>query len=135
MLDIYKLAIVLISMCQLKFILAVGLSMLKIMNYNDVIMSAMASQFTGVSIFCSTVCPGADEKTQRSAPLAFVRVIHQLPVDSHHKMPVTRKMFPLDNVIICYKYTDHKKFMNTSSSAKSVVIIKFEGRYLENKTS
>ena len=72
MLDIYKLAIVLISMCQLKFILAVGSSMLKIMNYSDVIMSAMASQLIGVSIFCSTFCPGADEKklkAQRHWPL------------------------------------------------------------------
>ena len=31
-------------------------------HYNDVIMSAMASQITGVSIVCSTVGPGADKK-------------------------------------------------------------------------
>ena len=31
-------------------------------HYSDVIMSAMASQITGVSIVCQTVCPGANEK-------------------------------------------------------------------------
>ena len=32
-------------------------------------------------------------------------------------------------------YTAHKKFMNTSTSAIYAVIIKFEGRYLDNQTS
>ena len=32
--------------------------------------------------------------------LAFVRGIHQLPVNSPHKVPVTRKMFPSDDVIM-----------------------------------
>ena len=30
-------------------------------NYSDVMMSTMASQITGVSIVCSTVCSGADQ--------------------------------------------------------------------------
>ena len=43
-------------------------------HYSDVIMSAMASQITGVSIVCRTVCSGADHrKHQSSASLAFVR--------------------------------------------------------------
>ena len=64
-------------------------------------MSAMASQTTGVSIVCSTVCSGADQrKHQSSASLAFARGIHRLSVDSHHKGPVTRKMFPFDDVIM-----------------------------------
>ena len=42
--------------------------------YNDAIMSAMASQITVVSMVCSTVCSGADQrKHQSSASLAFVR--------------------------------------------------------------
>ena len=70
-------------------------------HYNDVIMSAMASQITGVSIACLTVCSGADQrKHQSSASLAFVRGIHQWPVNSPHKGPVTRKMFPFDDVIM-----------------------------------
>ena len=45
-------------------------------NYNDAIMSAMASQIAGVLIVYSTVCSGADQrKHQSSAALAFVRWI------------------------------------------------------------
>ena len=45
-------------------------------HYIDVIMSAMASQITGVAIAYSTVCSGADQrKYQSSAWLAFVREI------------------------------------------------------------
>ena len=41
--------------------------------YSDVIMSMMASQMTGVSIVCSAVCLGTDQrKHQSSASLAFV---------------------------------------------------------------
>ena len=47
-------------------------------HYNDVIMSAMASQNTGVSIVCSTVCSGADQRKHLSSvSLAFVRGIHR----------------------------------------------------------
>ena len=41
--------------------------------YSDVIMSAMASQTTGVSMVYSTLCSGADQrKHQSSSSLAFV---------------------------------------------------------------
>ena len=40
------------------------------------------------------------KKTSSSASLAFVRGIHWWPVNSPHKGPVTRKMFPFDNVIM-----------------------------------
>ena len=64
--------------------------------HSDVIMSTMASKTTGVSIVCSTVCRGADQRThQRSLSLAFVRGIHRWPLDSPHKWPVTRKCFRL----------------------------------------
>ena len=43
-----------------------------IWHYIDVIMSAMASQITGVSIVCLTVCSGADQrKHQSSASLLY----------------------------------------------------------------
>ena len=32
--------------------------------------------------------------------LAFVWGIHRWPVNSQHKRPVTRKMFPFDNIIM-----------------------------------
>ena len=72
-------------------------------HYNDVIMSAMASQITEGSIICLTVCSGGDQrKHQGSASLAFVREIHRWPVDSPQKWPVTRKMFPFDDVIMAH---------------------------------
>ena len=37
---------------------------------------------------------------QSSASLAFVQRIHRVPVNSPHKWPVTRKMFPFDDVIM-----------------------------------
>ena len=70
-------------------------------HYNDVIMGAMASQITSITIVYSIVYSDADQtKHQSSASLAFVRGIHRLPVDSPHKWPVTRKMFPFDDVIM-----------------------------------
>ena len=60
----------------------------------DVIMSAMASQITGVSTVCSTLCSGVDKKHESSASPAFVRGIHRWPVDTPLKWWVTRKMFP-----------------------------------------
>ena len=68
---------------------------------SDVIMSTMVSQMTSASIVYSTMCSGTDQrKHQSSASLAFVRGIHRCPVTSPHKGPVTRKMFPFDDVIM-----------------------------------
>ena len=44
-------------------------------------------------------------KHQSSASLAFVRGIHRRPVNSPHKGPVTRKMFPFDDVIMMFCVT------------------------------
>ena len=56
---------------------------------------------TSLTIVYSTVYSGADQrKYQSSASLAFVRGIHWGPVNSPHKWPVTRKMFPFDDVIV-----------------------------------
>ena len=64
------------------------------MHYDDVIMGAMASQITSFTIVYSTVYSGADQrKHQSSASLAFEWWIHRGPVDSPHKLPVTRKCF------------------------------------------
>ena len=70
-------------------------------HYNDVIISAMASQVTSVLNAYSPICSDRDQrKLQSSAPLAFIRGIHQWPVDSSHKWPVTRKIFPFNDVIM-----------------------------------
>ena len=54
-------------------------------------MGAMASQITSLTIVYSAVYSDADQrKYQRSTS----------PVNSPHKGPVTRKMFPFDDVIM-----------------------------------
>ena len=73
-------------------------------HYADVIMSTMASQITSVLTVYWTVCSSPDQrKHQSSASLAFVRGIHRWPVNSPHKWPVTRKMFPFDDVVMLHK--------------------------------
>ena len=70
-------------------------------HYDYVIMGAIASQITSLTIVYSTVYSDADQrKHQGSASLAFVRGIHRGPVNSPHKWPVTRKMFPFVDVIM-----------------------------------
>ena len=70
-------------------------------HYSDVIIGAMTSQITSLTIVYSTVYSGADQRNHQStASLAFVRGIHWWPVNSRHKGPVTRKMFPCDDVIV-----------------------------------
>ena len=65
-------------------------------HYYDIIMSAMPSQITGISIVCSTLGSVGDQrKHQSSASLTLVRAIHRWPVNSPHKRPVTRKMFSI----------------------------------------
>ena len=74
-----------------------------ISHYNDVIMGMMASQITSLTIVFSTVYLDTNQrKHQSSASLAFVRGIHRRLVNSPHKWPVTRKMFPFDDVIMWY---------------------------------
>ena len=64
----------------------------------------MTSQITGVLIICLNVCSVADQRKHQSPmSLAFVRGIHRWQVNSPHKGPVTRKMFPFDDVIMEWK--------------------------------
>ena len=69
-------------------------------HYVDVIMSAMASQITSITIVNSTVYLGGDQiRHQSSASLAFVWGSHRGPVN-YRTIASTRKMFPLDDVIM-----------------------------------
>ena len=89
-------------------------------------MGAIPSQITSLTIVYSIVYSDADQrKHQSSASLAFVWGIHWSPVNSPHKWPVTRKMFPFDEVIMleviawesehpllwCIIYTHHQASM------------------------
>ena len=70
-------------------------------NYSDVIMSAMASEITGISIVCSTICSGTD---QRKRPFDDV-IMHKLIVlTCSHSIGNTASCHLLDNHITvnCY---------------------------------
>ena len=74
-------------------------------HYDDVIMTMLASQITSLTVVYSIVYSGViQRKHQSSASLAFVREIHRGPVNFPHKWPVTRKMFPFDDVIMRSHY-------------------------------
>ena len=66
-------------------------------------MVVIASQITSLAIAYSTIYSDVDQrKHQSSASLAFMRGIHRWPVNSQHKWPITRKMFPFDDLfMIC----------------------------------
>ena len=60
-------------------------------------MGAIASQITSLKIVFS----GADQRKYQSfASLAFLRGINRWPMNYPYKGPVTRKMFPFDDVIM-----------------------------------
>ena len=64
-------------------------------------MGTIATQITSLAIVFLTVYLDTDQrKHQSSASLAFVLGIHRGPLISPHKWPVTRKMFPFDDVIM-----------------------------------
>ena len=59
-----------VSSCKVRGIL-VQVDLVR-QHYSDIIMGAVASQITGVSIVCSIVCSGADQrKRQSSVSLVF----------------------------------------------------------------
>ena len=71
------------------------------MHCTDIIMGAIGSQITSLTIVYSTLYSDADQrKHQSSASLALVGGIHRGPVNSLHKWPVTWKMFPFDDIIM-----------------------------------
>ena len=81
-------------------------------HYGDVTMGAITSQITSLMIVYSTVYSDADQsKHQSSASLAFVWEIHRGPVNFPHKWPVTRKMFPFDDVIMTYTFISKDKII------------------------
>ena len=81
--------------------LSCTISAVHLAHNSEVIMGAMVSQITSLTIVYSTVYSGVDQrKHQSSTLLAFVRGIHRWPVSSPHKVSVTRNMFPFNDVIM-----------------------------------
>ena len=75
-------------------------------------MTTIASQITSLTIVYSTVYSDADKKKhQSSVSLAFVLGIHRGPVNSPHKWPVTRKIFPFDDVIMNFPSSKLYQFL------------------------
>ena len=71
------------------------------MHYDDVIMTTLASQITSLTVVSSIVCLGVDKKkTSKLRVTGLCAGNSPGPVNSQHKGPVTRKMFPFDGVIM-----------------------------------
>ena len=92
------------SYCLLALLLNLGHDSLMVIkfHYNDIIISMMASQITSLTMVYSSVYSGAHQRKHQSTSLDFVRGIHQWPVNSAHKGPVTRKIFPFDDIIMIH---------------------------------
>ena len=96
-------------------------------------MGTVASQITNLTSVYSTVYSDTDQrKHQSSASLAFVWGIHRVPVNSPHKWPVTRKMFPFYDVIMCISVSDVLILrMQCNVSFFIVIILHNRSRFIE----
>ena len=80
-------------------------------HYDDVTMGAIASLITSLAIVYLTAYSDADQRKHKSsASLGFVWGI------SPHKWPVTRKMFPFDDVIMNKRAPRLTKLTNVLSN-------------------
>ena len=82
-------------------------------------MSLTVSQITGLFCLLNRLFGRRSKKTSKlrvtglcegNSPvtLTFVRGIHRSPVNSPHKRPVRRKMFPFDDAFINFQKTPHR---------------------------
>ena len=69
-------------------------------HYDDAIKGAMASQITSLTIVYLTFFRAQIKETSKFRVTGLCAGIHRRPVNSPHKWPVTRKMFPFDDVIM-----------------------------------
>ena len=83
-------------------------------HYSDVIMGSMTSQITNLTIVYSAIYSGADQRKHQKLCVTGLCVGNSPgQVNSPHKWPVTRKMFPFDDVImyvqinLCYSWYCH----------------------------
>ena len=96
-------------------------------------MGSIASLITSLTSVYSTVHSGADQRKHKSsASLAFVWGIHRRPVNSPHKWPVSRKMFPFVDAIMCRRILFFKtscligKYLMWCSELPGVFILKID---------
>ena len=69
-------------------------------HYSDVIKGAMTSHHPHDCLLNRLFRRRTTNTPKLYTSLAFVRGIHRWPVNSPHKWPVTRNIFPFDDVII-----------------------------------
>ena len=104
----------------------------QIRHCSDVIMGTVATQITSqpASRLFSQPFIQAQIKENTKVPRnwPFVRGIHRWPVNSPHKGPVTRKLFPFDDVIMG---TFSKREMHLSSP---LVYSRYIGSMMEKPT-
>ena len=85
-------------------------------------MGMIASQITSLTIVYLTFYLDADQsKHQSSVSLAFVWGIHRGPVNSSHKWPVTRQMFPSDDLIMIWNVLGSVTFLLMSMLHKNLI--------------
>ena len=77
-------------------------------HYNDVTMSAMASQITSLAIVYSAVY--SRRRSNKTSKLCVTG--HRWPVNSPHKGPITRNMLPFDGVTMGEKHFLHESILN-----------------------
>ena len=78
-----------------------SVGMFKTSHYHDVIMSTMASEITSLTLVYSTVYSRRrSKKTSKLRVTGLCVGNSPVTVNSSHKGPVTRKMFPFDDVIM-----------------------------------
>ena len=89
-------------------------------HYNDVIMTTIASQIISLTVVYSTIYSDADQRKHQSSVCVTGFCVGNSPgpVNSPHKWPVTRKMFPFDDFIMLLYCTI------------SISLVMFEIKYL-----
>ena len=70
-------------------------------HYNDVIMSELTSEITSLTrILLNGLFRPRSNKTSKLRVTGLCEGVHRGPVNSPHRGPVTRKIFPFDDVIM-----------------------------------
>ena len=75
-------------------------------HYNDVIMGAIASQINSLTLVYLILYSDADQRKKSKLRVTGLCAGNS-PVNSPHKWPVTRKMFPFDDVIMAFWVSDN----------------------------
>ena len=97
-------------------------------HYSDVIMGAIASKITSLTTVYSTVYSDADQRKHRSSVVTGLRAGNSPgPVDSPHKWPVTRKIFPFYNVIMQRRWSQMLTLSNDGKLPTDKVDLWYHG--------